>query len=217
MNTNDPKLYGFVRTDDDAALDRLVIVEFKPSNMTKKQFNDKAEYFLGNRDFSYSLYKYLLEELEIPDDFTISRYDGIEKDEFIKNANITHKNSVALYIAHLSKKHAEDTEEFENEYLHNWAGIDYIYRRESAIKDEYTAWARLYTDGKGTFAKENVVKELKKIGFENKQTSVQNKKTGVVEKGVRIVRIPVAEFKKFNPDIVCDDCDDLEEVEMIEE
>ena len=217
MNTNDPKLYGFVRTDDDAALDRLVIIEFKPSDMSKKQFRDKAEYFLSNRDFSYSLYKYLLEELEIPDDFTISRYDGIEKDQFILNANRTYKNSVGLYIARLAKEYAQDPEQFENEYLGKWNGIEYIYRRESEIKDEYTNWAKYHTDGKGIFAKENVVKELVKMGFANVQTPIRNKETGVVQRGIRIVRIPVEEFKKFNPDIVCDDGEDLEDVGMMDE
>ena len=218
MNTNDPKLYGFVRTDDDAALDRLVIIEFKPSDLSKKQFRDKAEYFLGNRDFSYSLYKYLLEDLEIPEDFTISRYDGIEKDEFILKANQTYKNSVGLYIAHLAKKHAEDPKEFESEYLNECDGIRYIYRRQSAIKDEYTYWARNYSDGKGIFAKENVVKELIKIGFDSKKTSIKNKETGAIQKGVLIVRIPLEEFIKFNPDIAHEDQDDyVEEVGMIEE
>ena len=218
MNTNDPKLYGFVRTDDDAALDRLVIIEFKPSNMTKKQFRDKAEYFLGNRDFSYSLYKYLLEELEIPDDFTVSRYEVAEKNEFILRANRTYKNSVGLFIAHLAKKYAEDPDEFESEYLGKWNGTGYIYRKESEIKEEYMRWAKIHTDGKGIFAKENVVKELIKIGFESAKTSIKNKETGAVQKGVRIIRMPIEEFQKFNPDLACDDGDDdLEDVGMMDE
>ena len=73
-----------------------------------------------------------------------------------------------------------------------------------------------YSDGKGIFAKENVVKELIKIGFEQKKTSIKDKETGVIQKGVRILRMVLDEFKKFNPDIIDDD-EDIEEVDMIEE
>ena len=68
---------------------------------------------------------------------------------------------------------------------------------------------------KGSMYKD-AVKELKKIGFEAKKTSITDEETGAVQKGIRIVRILPEEFKRFNPDIAGeDDDDDLEDVGMM--
>ena len=97
MNTNDPNLYGLTRSDE-ATKTRLVIIEFKDNNLTPQEWANVREKYIDNADFAYSLYTYLSEELEIPSTFSISRYNGEEKYDFINKACANNKNSLELWF-----------------------------------------------------------------------------------------------------------------------
>ena len=82
MNTNSRDLYGLIRSDD-ATLSRLVILKFKPK--------PTAQYWDGalpvdplTDEFAYSLYRYLKEELPVPDDWNPLRYWGKDRDEIVQ-------------------------------------------------------------------------------------------------------------------------------------
>lgn len=96
LNTNYNDLCGLAYSEqafreegDDSVRQRLVIIEWKPLDEDQKVFRSKMNEFMNKRDiittrkFIYSLYKYLREEYEIPEDYDEGRYDGEEKYEYL--------------------------------------------------------------------------------------------------------------------------------------
>ena len=94
FNTNQPDLYGMLRTNDTALKDRLVISVFKEDARTKSEWVELFKkygiekgnpYLIRNRYLiGAALHYYLLHEHVIPDSFNPERYISESKTEIIE-------------------------------------------------------------------------------------------------------------------------------------
>ena len=105
MNTNVRDLYGLVRGDN-ALIERLVILSFKKVE-NRNELHERARYFMTHPDFAHSLYHYLAFTHEISEKFTPVRYYGQDKFDFIKRAQVCHKNMVEDWIVENSDEFTE--------------------------------------------------------------------------------------------------------------
>ena len=80
---NEYESIGFVWINQRRLLSRLVIIEFKPRT-PELDWEAAKKKFIKNSSFACSLYKYLLEDLEIAEDFSPCRYRSSEKDDLLR-------------------------------------------------------------------------------------------------------------------------------------
>ena len=165
MNTNDPTLYGLIRADK-ATISRMVIVEFKKTIYTPAQFRKIADYYTKNDAFAYSLYRYLKEDLEIPKDFTTSRYDGAEKYAFIERAQGNNRNNFELYLEFLVRRFDEQTI-YDPLTKQTFRKGDYIYGSRDIMIRNY----RKFND-KNTLSEDRICSALTDYGWEYKKIRV---------------------------------------------
>ena len=175
MNSNDETLYGLIRADR-ATKTRLVIVEFKKTVYTEDEFRKIAEHYTKNSEFAYSLYKYVKEDLVIPDSFCISRYNSIEKDEYIKQACEKKQNTLESWFDNLISEHTLiSLHEFKEGYnrfgstlietKNKKTGITYVFQKREWFIESYNKYIE---DHKGSFKyDENALIEfIEQRGFE---------------------------------------------------
>ena len=176
FNTNQNELYGLVRADQ-ATLSRLVIIEFKPKpkDLNWDEIKDK---FINQKDFAYSLYKYLLEDFEIPKTFNTCRYVSIDKDEFISKACHKSKNNVESWLE-------EANEEYELFEKRKWRNVEYYWCKISKAVDSYKQYCKDNID-KYSFKKDNFISQLTQMGFEEKKVD-----------GIRLIRIESNKFEEL--------------------
>ena len=215
MNSNDSNLYGLLRADK-ATKSRMVIVQFKPANMDSMEMDKICKSFLNHSEFAYSLYKYLKDDIEIPSTFTTERYNGKEKDEIISCLTSMGHSSVRRWLASMTKSFG-GSNEFK---VRNVKGEEYVYRKPSWFNDEcsyynFCSKNRVH----GTFNTENLMKELKALGFvevitkKNMKTCdgtfILDDKGKPKRKSTRILTMKMSKFMEFDLDAV-DDNEDLE-------
>ena len=215
MNSNDSNLYGLIRADK-ATKSRMVIVQFKPANMDSMAMDKICKSFINHPEFAYSLYKYLKDDIEIPDTFTTERYNGKEKDEIISYLTSIGHSSVRRWLASITKSFG-GSNEFK---VRNVKGEEYVYRKPSWFNDECSYYAfcsknRIH----GTFNTENLMKELKTLGFSEVITKknmkgpdgslILDEKGKPKRKSARIITMKMSKFLEFDLDAVADD-EDLE-------
>jgi hypothetical protein len=84
MNTNESDLNGltFKLNSDSALKSRLSIQWWRKQNKTPAEKLEISRRFLDNPNMGYSLYRYLLEEMDL-NDYTPGRYNNEQKDEII--------------------------------------------------------------------------------------------------------------------------------------
>ena len=203
MNTNDSTLYGLIRADR-ATKSRMVIVEFKPTIYTPAEFRKIADYYTKNVDFAYSLYKYLKEDLEIPDDFTVSRYEGTEKDEFIKNAQTSNRNNFEMILELLVQRFNSG---FADDYItqKTFRKGDYIF----GSRDKLIEFYKRYNETKSPLSDDRIHDSLLENGWEYK-------KIRIGEKTIWAYIIEYEKFKRFAKDNVESD-DEVDEDFCIDE
>jgi hypothetical protein len=112
VNSNDKTIYGITRGDA-ALLSRMVFIELTPIGADYERFYawSQNEYNPSTTDFKRSMYQWLRDEFEPPADYTPNRYiDHPEKDDYIKSANMTRKNSVESWMV-------DAADQFENTEL----------------------------------------------------------------------------------------------------
>ena len=185
FNTNQNELYGLVRADQ-ATLSRLVIIEFKPKpkDLNWDEIKDK---FINQKDFAYSLYRYLLEDFEIPETFNTCRYISIDKDEFIKKACHTSKNNVESWLEEANEEYAL----FEKR---KWRDVEYYWCKTSRAVDSYKRYCKDNGE-KFSFKRDNFISQLIQMGFEQK-----------IVDGLRLIRIESNKFEELTKT-------DIEEIE----
>ena len=157
MNSNDETLFGLIRSDRPTQ-SRLVIVEFKKTIYTEDEFKRIADYYIKNSEFAYSLYKYLKDDLEIPDSFCISRYNSIEKDEFIKQACEKKQNTLESWFDDLISEYTLiSLQDFKNgfgrgtvfiETKNKKTGITYVFQKREWFIGSYNKYIE---EHKGSF------------------------------------------------------------------
>ena len=201
MNTNSKDLYGLVNGDK-ALLERLVILNFN-SKVDKSITKRTIKHFMDNQDeLAYSLWYYLMKEHQIQATYTISRYDGKEKYDFIKQAKVNTNNSVHEWL----KRYGTDV--FGKHSTVN--GTRYAYAREKDVNDSYNS----YKQGRPMCLK-SAKDTLVELGFQYVKTSFNIKGNKVT--GVRVYRIVDKEFDKIMEDLNGDDIEEDDEVMDIEE
>ena len=175
FNTNQPDLYGLVRADK-ATLSRLVIIEFKEYD-NSFDWDDMKNKYINDPNFAYSLYKYLLEEFEIPSSFKTYRYHSDEKDDFIKKACHKSKNNVESWL-----EEANENELFAKQ---TWGSIEYYWCKTTYIVSSYKEYCRNNSE-KFSFKRDNFISQLLSMGFEEKTV-----------KGTRMLRIQSNKFEEI--------------------
>ena len=207
MNTNDPMLYGLIRADN-PTISRMVIVEFKKTIYTPAEFRRIAEYYTKNADFAYSLYRYLKEDLVIPEDFSISRYDGAEKYEFIKKAKGDNRNSFEMFLEYLVKR-------FDNGFVSDnltkrkFAKGEFIYGSRDIILRNY----KNFSDT-NSLSDDRICKTLENYGWIYKKIRVGKSTPWVYiieyDKFTQFAKVPVEDDGKVDEDF-CIEEEDIEE------
>ena len=180
FNTNQPDLYGLVRADK-ATLSRLVIIEFKDYD-NSFDWDDMKNKYINDPNFAYSLYKYLLEEFEIPSSFKTYRYHSPEKDEFIKKACHRSKNNVESWL-----EEANENELFDKQ---TWGDVEYYWCKTSYIASSYKEYCRNNCE-KFSFKRDNFISQLLSMGFEEKKINAGE------QRGVRALRIEANKFEEL--------------------
>ena len=180
FNTNQSDLYGLVRADK-ATLSRLVIIEFKPKS-NDINWDEIKEMFIYNKNFAYSLYKYLLEDFEIPNGFNTCRYSSTEKDEFIRKACNRSKNNVESWLEQVVEE-----EIFEK---NKWKDVEYYWCNTSDVVKSYKDYCH-YNGEKFSFKRDNFINQLKEMGFEEQRTTLSDRKT------IRLIRIKSNLFEEL--------------------
>ena len=175
FNTNQPDLYGLVRADK-ATLSRLVIIEFKDYD-NSFDWDDMKNKYINDPNFAYSLYKYLLEEFEIPSTFKTYRYHSPEKDEFIRRACNRSKNNVESWL-----EGANENELFAKQ---TWSGVEYYWCKTNYLVESYKNYCRDNGE-KFSFKRDNFISQLIQMGFEEKTV-----------KGTRMLRIQSNRFDEL--------------------
>ena len=195
MNTNSKDLYGLVNGDN-ALLERLVILCFN-SKVDKNNTKRTVKYFMDNQnELAYSLWYYLMKEHRIQSSYSISRYDGQEKYEFIKRARVNTTNSVHDWL----KQNATDV---FNKHC-SVKNMRYVYAREKDVNDSYN----LYKLGK-TMCLKTVKDTLVELGFQHVKTTLYIEDKRVT--GVRVYRISEEDFEKIQEELNGDDIEEDEE------
>jgi hypothetical protein len=188
MNTNKPDLYGMLRGDE-ALLSRFVIIHFKPIP-TSFDWQIHVNKYLKDPCFGYSLKKYLEEDYEIPEDFTIDRCYGGDKKEFITNALKEHRTSADEWFDRL---------EFQERTVKK---IPYKYILKNEIKSSYDTVVK---GNNKTHNTQSLLTFLTDLGFVQINTKI-DKKTEV------ILRIETEKYDKLmeerRGDMPCEDFDD---------
>ena len=180
FNTNQSDLYGLVRADK-ATLSRLVIIEFKPKT-DDINWDEAKETFINNKNFAYSLYRYLLDDFEMPNYFNTCRYSSSEKDEFIRRACSRSKNNVESWL--------EDANENELFAKQKWGDVEYYWCNTSYIVSSYKEYCRDNGE-KFSFKRDNFIAQLIQMGFEEKKINVGE------QRGVRALRIKANKFEEL--------------------
>ena len=218
MNSNDPSLYGLIRADA-ATKSRMVIVQFKPADRNFAEMNKICKSFTNHPEFAYSLYKYLKDDIVIPESYTTERYDGPEKDEILANLTAIDKSSVNRWLQSMTKKFGD----YNQFLIRKVKGVEMVYRELSWFNDgcPYVSYC---TRNKvpGMFKPENLIKEMKTLGFKETpakfaltecdgtyKLNAQGKKQ---YKSVKILTMPKDDFMRFDPDIVQDEEEDEEAI-----
>ena len=184
MNSNESTIYGLIRADK-ATKSRMVIVEFKKTTYTPDEFKKIAIKYIKNPDFAYSLYKYLKEDLEIPKSFCVSRYDSIEKDEFIKNAQRNNRNNFEMFLDQIVQK-------FEDGYISDYL-TKKTFKNGDCIFGSRDQMIRLYKreNEKNVLSDDRICDSLKENGWEYKKIKI-----GTTTKWV--YKIAYDKFKAFS-------------------
>ena len=191
MNTNQADLYGLIRGDE-ALVSRLVIIEFKPKTPDLDWEAAKKKY-IRNPLFTPSLYRYLLEDLEIPEDFSPSRYRSPEKDAFIKRAKKNSKTNIEEWVETLADEYLDDKDcdghFFRRKLLHKYRlnGVEYYYAKPKDLVLSYKKFCKQMNYG-FSFKAQNVTESLVDMGWEDEKTTIDTLY------GVQILRIPVSTF-----------------------
>ena len=193
MNTNQSDLYGLIRGDE-ALLSRLVIIEFKPRT-PELDWEAAKKKFIKNSSFACSLYKYLLEDLEIAEDFSPCRYRSSEKDEFIKNAKKNSKTNIEEWIETIAEERIEIKDasgEFKRVKLlkkYKINGVDHYFAKPKDLVLSYKNFCKQMSYN-FSFKSQNVIESLVEMGWTDRKTTVEEFHLY----GIRLLRIPVAVF-----------------------
>jgi len=197
MNSNKPDLYGLIRADD-ATITRLVIVEYKPNPKRDIPWAKYVKKFLQDPNFGYSLYKYLAEEIEIPDDFDPCRYYSQEKYDYINKAKGTSKNTLEAWMDSLFNGRGDYDSDLR---VTTWDKKEYYYITIPAMNRSYKQFHA--EQGWGPqFKSDSLTKEFVKLGFEKKKTNIPG------QRGVELLRVLKDKFDEEHP---YDDSDWIEE------
>ena len=207
MNSNDPSLYGLIRADAPTK-SRMVIVQFKPADRNYAEMNKICKSFTNNPDFAYSLYKYLKDDIEIPENYTTERYDGKEKDEILAYLTSVDKSSVNRWLQSMTKRFGD----YNQFLIRNVKGKEFVYRELSWFNDG-CPYIQYCTRNKvpGMFKPENLVKEMKSLGFKEttgKFARTEADGTFILNNGkkqyksVKILTMSKEDFMRFDPDLV---------------
>lgn len=179
MNTNHKELMGVGLTKSKADEDRLVIIEFKPiSNLhpdratAQAMFEEQVGKFIDQPNFAYSFYRYLKEEMVIPEDFNQRRYYGKEKYEYIKKLKEIRRTSVETWLEWLAIRLEEGRaglrqNKFKKtgEQIQVWQEPDWWWKSYSAYCEENTI--------RGRFGIDQLRERMKELGF------IQDKSNGL--------------------------------------
>jgi hypothetical protein len=213
FNTNQPDLYGIIRADP-ALIDRLVILDYKDVEGDKAKFWQKAKVDLlmddanartKKRNVAYTLYKYLLEELVIPDDFDPFRYYKEDKRNLIqalrnKSRNTTDGFFTELAFASAKNGRQNETDQYNLLEKTTVKGIGYVWAKRSDINNAYKFYAQQDTQGKHV-KNDNVIKYFTDKGFKEVKDS----------KGTIILRIPEEEYAAMAKPEECEVWDPVDE------
>ena len=213
MNSNDPTLFGLIRADE-ATLSRLVIIEFKERDFPEARWNDYKDQFYGNPDFAYSLYYYLKNDIEIPEDFHVNRYRSQEKDEFIQNARQRSRNSVELWVESLVDDYVNGISSIA--FKKHFRVGDYIYMNVTKVNDSY----RSYVDRNKPrlpVQRDGLKNALEALGFKyNRAIKVSSHTIGayLIEES-EFIKLSQSAAVEPDPDFICDD--EMEDIELTDE
>jgi hypothetical protein len=125
MNCNTSDLYGMIRTRDEALKSRLVITEFKPNQLSKRELNKITKDFIRDPCFGYSLYRYLKDDLDIPEDYCTDRYEGEDKDQFFEKYKLDERNQNNVDIWLIEQYEELKKEEMSVLDIKKVSGVEY--------------------------------------------------------------------------------------------
>jgi hypothetical protein len=149
MNTNESDLNGMTyELNKDAALrSRLSIQWWRKQDKTQAEKRDIEQRYLHNPNAGYSIYRYLLEELDITN-YDPGRYQNEEKDLIITALLASNKSPLQEFV----------------EYLDAWSPNDYTQPQDvnHNIIRTYTQQSRNATESYEYIIETEFKKELKK-------------------------------------------------------
>ena len=210
MNSNDPTLFGLIRADE-ATISRLVIIEFKERDFPILKWEEYKQRFYGNPAFSYSLYHYLKNDIEIPADFCVSRYISPEKEEFIKAARGQARNSVELWIETVVDDYARGSSKLA--FKKHFRIGDYVYMQASNADTAYRQYVEANRP-KYPVQRDGLKNALISLGFEFKPSI----KVGghvfnaYIIKEETFIQLSQTASSEVDEDFICDD--DMDDDEM---
>jgi hypothetical protein len=116
MNTNESDLNGltYKLNSDDAMKSRLSIQWWRKQSKTPEEKREIARRYLDNPNMGYSLYRYLLEDLDISD-YDCGRYTNAQKDQIITELLARNKSPLQEFVESLM---------YEDEAPENQRGMD---------------------------------------------------------------------------------------------
>jgi hypothetical protein len=156
VNSNDKTIYGITRGDK-ALLSRMVFIELLSIKNYEEFYQwSQNEYNPSTPEFKRAMYLWLRDEFQAPSDYTPNRYiDHPEKDEYIKSANMTKKNSVEMWMSNAYSMFTQ----------YKMGGITYKKEVISVLYEDYKN-----SKPNGLFTLDNFTKQLIQMGFEQKLT-----------------------------------------------
>jgi hypothetical protein len=187
LNTNQPDLYGLIRGDN-ALIERLVILHFKPKDEDTKWGEMRKDLCLDNRarrnDIAYSLYKYLRDDYIIKQKFSPSRYYEQEKFDLINKLRQSNKNSIDSWFCEFRSWTTADSN-YSVFKSASWGGVNYVYCKKLETFTNYRDTTKSNCNST-IFKQENVYKYLTSKGFEEKRINGNN-----------ILRIQLEKFQQL--------------------
>ena len=213
MNTNFANMLGLGNCTDNATIERLVIIKFKPnSDFSSNPEEAQALYrktvgeFIDQPNFTYSLYRYLKEDMEIPKSFSTERYYGKEKFELLKEAKLHREDDPKeKWFNDLLENYSYITlEDFKNgfdkgqyqlcESTNKTTKIRYVVQK----REWYVKSYRAFIDN-DRVSESTIIDYITAKGFEEINSRAY---------GGRVIRINADKFEQYARDLQADIVDD---------
>ena len=219
LNTNSEDLYGLIRADD-ATIQRLVILHFKPAvcdaeaNAFAQEFglDEAADDYQDRKNLlAASLYHYLRYTLKLPTDYRAKRYYGKDKYEIIRQLRENSNRVPMRFIRTLALSPYKHSASTGGQILQQRKcdGVPHVFASLGDLEKAFSAYLSTHATAKerSMYSVTSVVEELTRtLGWTSKR---YNHNTLL---GYQTPESEFMEWSKSNADAAPDDESDEDEL-----